>query len=276
MQKSHPKEMKDSEITEYLSRIKLDDCNNNLEGLTKLQEHHMENIPFENLDVVIGRKIELDYSNLFEKIIKNERGGYCFELNILFSNLLKSLGFTPKPVLGRVWLRNPEETPPRNHLAHIIDIQGKLYVTDVGFGGLTTRIPLEINETSEINDKDGIIRILPFGDNQFMIQRQIDNEWSNQYSFENVDISEEDIQISNYYMSTNPKSHFINDNFIGKFTENGRIGLYNNQMSTRKGINVVEKKHVPYGSEWIETLKNQFDLKLDFSTKELNQLFQKN
>ena len=266
--------MKDFEVTKYLSRMKLDNCYNNLKGLTKLQEHHMENIPFENLDVIVGRKIDLNYKSLYEKIIENERGGYCFELNILFSQLLKSLGFAPKPVLGRVWLRNPEKTPPRNHLAHIIEIDGKVYVTDVGFGGLTTRIPLDINDTSEINDKDGIVRILPFGANQFMVQRQIENDWSNQYSFENVDISEEDIQISNYYMSTNPKSHFIKDKFIGKFTQNGRIGLFNTQMSTRKGINIVDKKHVPYGSEWIETLKTQFDLKLDFSPKEFNQLFQ--
>jgi N-hydroxyarylamine O-acetyltransferase len=61
--------MKDVEIAEYLSRIKLDDCYNNLKGLTKLQEHHMENIPFENLDVIVGRKINLNYKNLYNKIV---------------------------------------------------------------------------------------------------------------------------------------------------------------------------------------------------------------
>jgi N-hydroxyarylamine O-acetyltransferase len=234
----------------------------------------MENIPFENLDVIVGRKINLNYKNLYNKIVTNERGGYCFELNILFSQLLKAIGFTPKPVLGRVWLRNPKKIPPRNHLAHLIEIDYKVYVTDVGFGGLTTRIPLDINETAEINDKDGVVRILPFGENQFMLQRKVDNDWSNQYSFENVDISEEDIEISNYYMSTNHNSHFIKDNFIGKFTQNGRVGLFNTQMSIRNGINTIDKKHIPYGSEWIETLKTKFGLRLDFSQKELNKLFQ--
>ncbi len=267
--------MKDFEITKYLSRIKLDDCNNNLDGLTKLQEHHLENIPFENLDVVVGRKIELNYNNLFNKVIINKRGGYCFELNVLYSKLLKSLGFSPKPVLGRVWLRNPDRTPPRNHLAHLVDIEGKIYVTDVGFGGLTTRIPLDINESSQVNDKDGTVRILPFADKQFMVQRQIDDGWSNQYSFENVEISEEDIHISNYYMSTNPKSHFFNDKFIGKFTKDGRIGLFNNQMSTRKGIKVIDKEQINYGKDWLEKIKNEFYLNLDFSEKEFNVLFQK-
>ena len=73
--------MKGPEITQYLNRIKLDDATPNLEDLTKLQENHLENIPFENLDVVVGRKIALGYQHLFNKIITKKRGGYCFELN---------------------------------------------------------------------------------------------------------------------------------------------------------------------------------------------------
>ena len=90
--------MKDYEITKYLERVKLDDCNNSLDDLKKLQQSHMINISFENLDVIAGRSINLDYENLFNKIVNNGRGGYCFELNILYSFLLKALGFSPKPV----------------------------------------------------------------------------------------------------------------------------------------------------------------------------------
>jgi len=108
-----------------------------------------------------------------------------------------------------------------------------------------------------------------------MIQRLLENGWSNQYSFENVEISEEDIEISNYYMSTNPKSHFFNDRFIGKFTANGRIGLFNNQMSIRNGIKIIDKKQVDYGKEWLKNLENEFYLNLDFSIQELNILFNK-
>jgi len=268
--------MKDNEINKYLNRIKLDNFDNSFDGLKKLQQSHIINIPFENLDVVAGRSINLDYENLFNKIVNNGRGGYCFELNILYSFLLKALGFSPKPVLGRVWLRNPDKTPPRNHLAHLIEQDGETFVTDVGFGGLTTRIPLNINASSEINDNDGFVRILPFADNQFMVQRKVNDDWTNQYSFENVDISEEDIFISNYFMSTNPKSHFCNDNFIGKFTKDGRVGLFNNQMSRRRGIELVSKKNIAYGSEWIETLSNKFGLTLDFSKEEFERIFQKN
>ncbi len=267
--------MKDFEIDSYLARIQLNDCNNGLEDLITLQQYHMQHIPFENLDVVAGRAIDLDYEHLFNKIISSKRGGYCFELNLLYSKLLKALGFSPIPILGRVWLRDPEKTPPRNHLAHLVTLENELFITDVGFGGVTTRVPLPINSTSDVNDRDGFVRIVPFENHQYMLQRKIGHTWVNQYSFENVKISEEDIQIANYYMSTNPKSHFYHNNFIGKFTKNGRIGLFNTQMSTRQGLDIVEKKEIPYGEEWIETLKNDFNLMANFSEKELERLFGK-
>lgn len=266
--------MKDSEIAKYLSRMKLDNCTANLAGLTKLQEHHTENIPFENLDIVVGREILLNFSHLFDKVVMKKRGGYCFELNTLYSELLKSLDFSPKPVLGRVWLSNPKRTPPRNHLAYLVELEGRTYVTDVGFGGLITRIPLDINVSSSVNDKDGLVRLVQFRDDQFMIQRQTEKGWTNLYSFENVEISEEDIAISNYYMSTHHNSHFFHHKIVGKNTKDGRIGLFNNKMSIRKGINVVAKKRVDFGIDWLETIKNEFSLNLDFSEKELNVLFE--
>ena len=77
--------MKDPEISKYLGRINLDNSNNDLDGLTMLQEQHMETIPFENLDMVVGRRIALNYPHLFDKIITKKRGGNCFELNILYA-----------------------------------------------------------------------------------------------------------------------------------------------------------------------------------------------
>jgi len=267
--------MKDPKITSYFNRIKIKDCTTNLAGLTKLQENHMENIPFENLDIPVGRTIALDFPHLFNKIITKKRGGYCFELNTLYAELLKSLGFAPKPVLGRVWLSNPKKLPPRNHLAHLVKLDGKTYVTDVGFGGLITRIPLDINVSAPVNDKDGIVRVVPFAEGQFMITRKTKKGWENQYSFEDVEISKEDISISNYYMSTHPNSHFFHHKFVGKYTKDGRIGLFNNKMSIRKGIKVVDKKRVDFGEDWLATIKKEFFLKLDFSEKELAVLFEK-
>ena len=268
--------MNDPEIAQYLKRIKLNHCLPNLEGLTQLQDHHTKHIPFENLDIVVGREIALDLPHLFEKVIIKKRGGYCFELNTLYADLLKSVGFSLKPVLGRVWLSNPLNTPPRNHLAHLVDLEGKTYVTDVGFGGLMTRVPLDINDSSPVHDNIGQVRVIPFTDHQFMIQRETEKGWTNQYSFENIEISEEDIHISNYYMSTHPKSIFYSHKCIGKNTKDGRLGLFNNKISIRKGIKVVDKIRLDLKQDWLEAIKNEFSLQLDFSERELNILFKEN
>ncbi len=125
-----------------------------------------------------------------------------------------------------------------------------------------------------MNDKDGRVRVTKLDDHQFMIQRHNEKEWTNLYSFENFEISEEDIDISNYYQSTHPKSHFIDHKIAGRSTKEGRIGLFNNKMSTRKGIKGVGKKRVEYGNDWLETIKTDFSLDLDFSEKELTILFE--
>jgi N-hydroxyarylamine O-acetyltransferase len=233
----------------------------------------LENIPFENLDIVVGRKIALTFPELFDKIVLKKRGGYCFELNTLYAELLSAVGFSPKPVLGRVWLSNPNRTPPRNHLAYLVELDGRTYVADVGFAGLTSSIPLDINVSTPVNDKDGLLRVKELSGLQFMIQRHNGKEWTNLYSFEDVEISEEDIDISNYYMSTHPKSHLIQHKCVGRNTKEGRIGLFNNKMSTRKGIKAAGKKRIDFGEAWIETIKTEFSLELDFSEKELTRLF---
>jgi N-hydroxyarylamine O-acetyltransferase len=268
--------MEDQEKINYLSRLNISDCKPNLEGLTQLQEHHLENIPFENLDIVVGRTITLDYPHLFDKIVLQKRGGYCFELNTLYAELLKAIGFSPKPVLGRVWLSNPNKTPPRNHLAYLVELNGRTYITDVGFAGLTSRIPLDINDPNPVNDNDGLMRVTKIADHEFMIQRHNEKEWTNLYSFENLEISEEDIDISNYYMSTHPNSHLIHHKCVGRNTKEGRIGLFNNKLSVRKGIRAAGKKRVSFGDDWIEAIKSEFSLNLNFSEEELNVLFEKN
>jgi N-hydroxyarylamine O-acetyltransferase len=265
--------MNDKKINTYLKRLDIYDCKIVFDDLKKLQAQHMLNIPFENLDVAVGRDILLDEDSLYRKIVEKNRGGYCFELNLLYANLLHSLGFQPRAALGRVWLRNPSQMPPRNHLTHLVDIEGTTFVTDVGFGGLTTRIPLDINSTEEINDGDGIIRIIPFETNQYMVQRKIGDDWANQYSFENVKISEEDIAISNFYMSKNPESHFYSNRFVGRFTEGGRIGLFENTYTKRKGIKTVYKENIDNGEAWLKFLKQNFGLILDYGDAELNRLF---
>lgn len=103
--------------------------------LDSLVERHLSVIPFENLDTaLLHRPIRLDTDSLYEKIVQNRRGGYCFELNALFLGLLRGLGYEAWPAGCRV-LRRPE-LPFIYHRACTILMEDTLFFCDVGFGGI--------------------------------------------------------------------------------------------------------------------------------------------
>ena len=144
----------------------------------------MRHVPFENLNVLLGRPLDLTPSALFGKIVERKRGGYCFELNTLYAYLLSQAGFAPVPMMARVWLRDPPETPPRTHLVNRVAIEGEDWISDVGFGGRAARAPLKIEDGYEVDDGDGRIRILADAQFGYRISRFQDGVWSDQYTVE--------------------------------------------------------------------------------------------
>src|SRR4030095_9793774 len=124
------------EIEKYLKRI---DYNGNTQptiGLLKaLQKKHLLNIQFENLDIHYKVPIELDLKNIFEKVVIKRRGGFCYELNGIFCELLHSIGFDVKMISARVFdQRQQIFSPEFDHLAIIAKIDSTDYLADVGFG----------------------------------------------------------------------------------------------------------------------------------------------
>ena len=118
---------------EYLSRIGFSGViGNDVETLGRLMRAHMQRVPFENLEVFFEkREPNLSTAALFEKIVTNRRGGYCFELNGLFSRLLSSLGFSVSLFFARV-VKGGFLSPP-SHEVLCIEAEGKRYFCDVGF-----------------------------------------------------------------------------------------------------------------------------------------------
>lgn len=118
--------MTEKEVEVYLERI---DCNDvkeiTLKNLARLVRGHLEHIPFEDLDVFDkGETPSLNEKALFQKIVENKRGGYCFELNTLFGKLLETMGFCVYSVAARV-LWNKESLPPLSHIGLIVCLEGK-------------------------------------------------------------------------------------------------------------------------------------------------------
>src|SRR4030095_3425538 len=110
----------------------------NLETLCRLQARHTQCIPFENLDPFLRRPVRLDLRSLEQKLIRERRGGYCFEHNLLFGHALRALGYQVTGLAARVlWNQADEALTPRGHMLLRVQVDGNDYVVDTGFGGLT-------------------------------------------------------------------------------------------------------------------------------------------
>jgi N-hydroxyarylamine O-acetyltransferase len=151
------------DIKRYLERINyLDPVNPTFEVLSKLQMMHLLYVPFENLD--IHNNIKIDLANLFDKIVNRERGGFCYELNGLFYELLLEIGFKVKMVSARVYDGKEGYSPEFDHMALIVNIENAPYLVDVGFGEFSL-CPIKIELNKELNDQRGIFRIETFDEN---------------------------------------------------------------------------------------------------------------
>ena len=252
---------------DYLDRIGLTEAPPpSLEGLTLLQDYHMRHVPFENLDVILGRPLDLSVEALFEKIVTRRRGGYCFELNTLYARLLREIGFDPVPMMARVWLRDPPATPPRTHLVHRVKIDGQDWITDVGFGGRAARMPMKIQTGYEVEDGDGLIRVISDAEFGYRVQRLQTGQWADQYTAELAPAPLADILIGNFWTETHPESHFRQGIGVGLFTEAGRVSYYGGVFTDRGGQ--TETQNISGLNAVTQLLAETFGIELNMTAAE--------
>lgn len=202
-----------------------------LETLQALITHHTQTIPFENLNPLLKRPVNIGLESLQEKIVHNGRGGYCFEQNGLFSPVLKALGFHVTNLAGRVVWGRPDDAPAAlTHMVLRIDIDGQPYIADVGFGGMTLPSPirLELNVAQETThepyrllEKDGV----------HFLQALVQNEWRTLYRFTLQTQQPIDYEMGNWFVSTYPQSHFVTTLGVARLAPGRRYALRNNQFS---------------------------------------------
>ncbi|MEO8500827.1 MAG: arylamine N-acetyltransferase [Vicinamibacteria bacterium] len=117
--------------------------NADLATLRALHRLHIEAIPFENLDVLLGRRIDMSEAAVESKIVDDGRGGYCFEQNTLFRGVLNALGFQTEAFLGRIRRNVPADVrTPLTHMVLRVTVEGAPWLADVGFGSLGTPAPI--------------------------------------------------------------------------------------------------------------------------------------
>ena len=246
----------------YLRRIGLDGAPAaDAAGLAELHQAHVFAVPFENLDIMLGRRINLEPGALFEKLVTRRRGGYCFEQNGLFLMALEAMGFTARPLLARVLL-DPAGPSARTHQVALVELDGASWLADVGFGAgtLGRAIPMEPDNIEVMQDASyRIILKEPFG---ATLQRRETGDWHDQYAFSLERVLPADIQLGNHYTSTSPDVHFTQRRITMLAHPRGRSELLNMELSfLRDGQK--ETRTLSDGGEYLAALREHFGIELD-------------
>jgi N-hydroxyarylamine O-acetyltransferase len=233
----------------------------NLALLSALTEAHTRSIPFENLDVLLGRPISLAPEALFQKLVVDRRGGYCFEQNGLFLEVLRELGFQVAPLSARVRLQRPRDfTPPRTHVFLRVQLEGESWLTDVGVGALSLTSPLRLAIGAEQTTLHEPRRIVQEGTRLFH-QVRFGADFHDVCEFTLEEMPAIDRELANWYTSAHPQSHFKNRLVVARAAPEGqRLSILNDQFTLRERYGTATTRQIGSAAELLEVLLKQFGL----------------
>ena len=261
------------EVDSYLKRIKSENLKEvSLENLKQLHSNHILNIPFENFGIALNEHVKMDLAAMYDKIIKKNRGGFCFELNYLFSWLLKSLGYDLILISCRVF-----KEKKYSHLAMLVNINGQKYLADVGFGpGFRSVLEFVSNKIQQdktgcYSIKDGISDEIEIqAEDCYTLYRTVknlnENDWKPVYFFNVKPHKIEDFQEVLDYVQSPVCTHFYNRSFCFSQTENSIKTLLVYKFTDSFYENGIEVKTDEYQVEkdkYNEILKSKFGIVLD-------------
>ena len=210
-----------------------------LEVLTALQEAHLLSVPFENLDIHLGKRIVLDPALLFDKIVMMKRGGFCYELNGLFHLLLQEAGFQVTLAMGRVYDRKRDAYGPEfDHMLVLAEIDGQSWLVDVGFGDFSMH-PLRITLNAPLNDINGTFVIERHDDEYLRVSRLSAEEgrYVPEYLFSAAERRLPDFTEMCLHHQTSGDSHFTRRRVCSIATSTGRITLTDDRLIvTERGV----------------------------------------
>jgi len=169
---------------------------------------HIATFAFSSVGCQLGENLPLDFESLYQRIIIQRRGGYCFEQNGFLYEVLEELGFSPKIYLARV-IYNQDIHPGLTHRITMVEYEGQQYVLDVGFGPLGPRIPVPMSEI-ESNNLDKVFRITENRLGEYHMQVMKDGDFFSLYRFELSRYGQADCELGHFYSHRHPDAAFVN------------------------------------------------------------------
>jgi N-hydroxyarylamine O-acetyltransferase len=207
-----------------------------LTTLTRLIEHHVAAIPFENIDVLLNRGIDISPAAVDKKLIEHRRGGYCFEHNGLFKRVLTAIGFQVESLAARVvWRASEDAAPrPRTHCALRVTLDGEAWLVDVGFGGWVATLPLRLALSAPQHAGHEAFRVVPAQSGNFqLIETELDGIWRQLYELSPEPQLDVDFEPLNWFTSAHPSSIFLKDLMVARTTNDIRYMLMNARLTIR-------------------------------------------
>ena len=228
--------------------------------LRDIQRMHPAAIPFENLNPLTGVEVRIDLASVQQKLVHSRRGGYCFEHNTLLQNVLTVLGFRVCALAARVLWNQPDDAVTmRSHMLLRVAVDGEDYIADVGFGGQTPTAPLRLIDDIEQATPLEPYRLLPAGTYR-LLQARIEGEWKTLYRFDLVEHFPVDFAVSNYYLWTNPSSHFTSSLSAARSRPEGRWALSGRRLNVHRVDGGSERRELESADEIVAVLDEVFGI----------------
>jgi N-hydroxyarylamine O-acetyltransferase len=255
--------MEASLLDQYLARIAYTGPREpSLQVLHALTFAHAEHVPFENLDVLLGRGIDLSEDAVFDKLVVRKRGGYCFEQNTLFMRVLGALGFEVQPLSarGRIFWPDRSFIPPRTHLLLQVTLDGASWLTDVGVGASSLSAAIRFELDLEQHTPHDLRRIIRQND-RFYHQVRHAEAWVDVYEFTGEEMPAIDRVVANWYTSTHPQSHFKSRMMVARVGGEGRrYSLVDGELKQRERDGRASSRMIETSQQLLEVLASQFGI----------------
>jgi len=251
------------DLPAYLRRIGFQqEVRPDVATLRALAVAHVAAIPFENLDPFLGIPIVLERARLARKLIEFGRGGYCFEQNFVFREVLRAVGYPVQGLIARVlWQRDDEDITAQSHMLLRVEIDGESWLADVGFGGMVLPGALRLvpgveqattHEPYRLLERDGVWRM----------QALVRGLWQTLYRFDLHPREDIDYIVANHYTSTFAESHFLHGLNIARTEAGRRLTLRSREFAVHSLGDETVRRTLTDTDEILDVLEREFLLRV--------------
>ncbi|NGN68327.1 arylamine N-acetyltransferase [Streptomyces sp. A7024] len=234
------------DLDAYLRRIGLDGAGGaapDLGTLRAVMAGHVASIPFENVEVLLGRPVLLDVPALERKLVRQPRGGYCYEHNLLLAAALDRLGFEVTGLGARVRM-GADKINPTTHMLLRVDLGGEPWHVDVGFGGEALLEPLPLAAGAEVTQGAWTFSVTDEGDSVRVLRGLHADGWFPLYAYTLEPRHRPDYEVWNHYISTHPRSPFTSRLVVQQPGREQRLALVGDTLTTIEPGGEVTKRTV--------------------------------